>query len=1042
MTFKCIHISDIHFRGLKRHDEYREVFKSFFKKAKDLNPDVIYIGGDIVHSKTQGISPELIDILNWWFTSMAEISKVYVILGNHDGLLLNKDRQDAISPILKALNNENIILYKKSGTYPCENSNPKVNWCVFSCFDEEGWKNVKPVDGEINIALYHGAVLGSLTDSDWELEGEVSLSFFENYDFGFLGDIHKRQYLDNEKRIVYPGSPIQQNYGECISKGFLYWEIKSKNDFTSKYISLDNPHPFVTILWEENVDKTFEKVKLIDNGSRFRIHAKDKISQGELESLYRLIKEVKNPKEIVFKIENKNALKEIDFQNESKLCNITNELKRVEYLKEYFTNETEENISKINDLFKNEFDKVTIDNKVASNNWSIESLEFSNTFSYGKSNKIDFNKLKGVVGIFGKNRSGKSSIPGTIMYCLYNSTDRGAMKNIHIINNRKNFCEAKMNILVNGDQYSIARSTKKHNTKKGSVWSSTNLTLNSIDAENTTDQSEEQRRETEKTLRSLIGTSDNFLYTSFSSQGEINKFITEKSSVRKTILSNFLGLDIFEEMYKSSRDQYAYYKTRVKNLVHKNWEDEISQHQKEVDECNLVISKSSNEIKNLQDNLLNLKVTLSNINKDLKRHKSGYNLSEVKNMIKRTSNEKNKLQNNLETLYLKKDKLEEKINKFKLFKESFSLEDLNREKERLSILLDKKQKIENQIKIILKDKNTSDKKLKILSDIPCDDMFPNCKFIKDAYIEKNKENNYEAQITSLKGSVLEIKNIIDSIKREEIEEKISKYNTIINSEYKTNFDYNSCVKEIEQATAALKQKETDFEKYEEIKLEIENLEDEDLILKEKKLNNEINLINLEIKSLDQLLRTKNSDYYYHENKVKEILKEKKEYESLIDDWKIYEMFSNCISKKGIPSDLIKNLLPKINYEINSILAGITSFKIEIESDGNKNIEVYIDYGEGKRVIECGSGMEKMISSIAIRVALINITNLPKSNIFIIDEGFGALDESNIEACSRLLQKLKSYFKTILIISHVDAIKDIVDISLKIDSKGKDLNVRY
>ena len=87
MTFKCIHISDIHFRGLKRHDEYRAVFKKFFKKARELKPDVIYIGGDIVHSKTQGISPELIDVLNWWFTSMAEIAKVHVILGNHDGLL-------------------------------------------------------------------------------------------------------------------------------------------------------------------------------------------------------------------------------------------------------------------------------------------------------------------------------------------------------------------------------------------------------------------------------------------------------------------------------------------------------------------------------------------------------------------------------------------------------------------------------------------------------------------------------------------------------------------------------------------------------------------------------------------------------------------------------------------------------------------------------------------------------------------------------------------------------------------------------------------
>ena len=36
----------------------------------------------------------------------------------------------------------------------------------------------------------------------------------------------------------------------------------------------------------------------------------------------------------------------------------------------------------------------------------------------------------------------------------------------------------------------------------------------------------------------------------------------------------------------------------------------------------------------------------------------------------------------------------------------------------------------------------------------------------------------------------------------------------------------------------------------------------------------------------------------------------------------------------------------------------------------------------------------MISAIATRVALINMSSLPKSNIFIIDEGFGALDDSN------------------------------------------------
>ena len=60
---RIIHIADVHWRGLSRHNEYVTVFKDFYKKVKRLKPDIIYVGGDIVHSKTQGISPELIDNL-------------------------------------------------------------------------------------------------------------------------------------------------------------------------------------------------------------------------------------------------------------------------------------------------------------------------------------------------------------------------------------------------------------------------------------------------------------------------------------------------------------------------------------------------------------------------------------------------------------------------------------------------------------------------------------------------------------------------------------------------------------------------------------------------------------------------------------------------------------------------------------------------------------------------------------------------------------------------------------------------------------------
>ena len=174
--------------------KYKESFLAFFEQARSLKPDIIYIGGDIVHNKTQGISPELIDCLCWWFKSLSDIAPIHIILGNHDGLMLNSDRQDAISPIVKALDNSNIYLYKKSGIFPIP-GHEKFNWCVFSCFDESSWKDVFPEDDKINIALFHGAVWGSLTDIEWEIDGDVDTSFFNDYDFALLGDIHKRQFF-------------------------------------------------------------------------------------------------------------------------------------------------------------------------------------------------------------------------------------------------------------------------------------------------------------------------------------------------------------------------------------------------------------------------------------------------------------------------------------------------------------------------------------------------------------------------------------------------------------------------------------------------------------------------------------------------------------------------------------------------------------------------------------------------------------------------------------------------------------------------------
>ena len=119
------------------------------------------------------------------------------------------------------------------------------------------------------------------------------------------------------------------------------------------------------------------------------------------------------------------------------------------------------------------------------------------------------------------------------------------------------------------------------------------------------------------------------------------------------------------------------------------------------------------------------------------------------------------------------------------------------------------------------------------------------------------------------------------------------------------------------------------------------------------------------------------------------------------------------SKRGIPSQVIHRLLPKINFEIANILQGVTDFTVELEVDVDSNsMDIFIDYGDSKRIIELASGMEKMIASLAIRVALINVSSLPKSDIFVIDEGFGTLDSENLTSMFMLFDYLKTHYDAI------------------------------
>lgn len=1048
MSLRCIHIADVHFRGLKRHDEYKKVFTEFFVKAKELSPDIIFIGGDIVHSKTQGISPELIDILSWWFTEMSNICDVHVILGNHDGLILNKDRQDAITPIVSALGIDNIFLYKNSGTYSI---NKDFNFCVFSCFDEENWSNVKPEEGKINIATFHGGVLGSKTDSEWNISGEVSESFFSEYDFTFLGDIHKYQYIDKEKRIAYPGSTIQQNYGEDVKKGFILWEINSKWDYKSTFVQLKNPYAFYTVEWKSDYETTIASLKNKPKFSRFRVKSDTSLTQAEIRLIHSYLKEEKLAKEIVFKIDAKLDTATVQ-NNKLKTLNLWDASQRKEIINSYFLDTLDdEMLNNVNNLFSETIDEVPEDHVKKPVSWSLKNIKFNNTFSYGKNNEINLDKTNGIIGIFAKNASGKSSIPGTIMYTLFNGTDRGSLKNLHVINSRKGSCSASALIESNNTEYLVSRKTEKKQNKKGDVSATTYLDLHKIVNGIVVDESEEQRRETEKVLREIVGNSEDFLMTSFASQGSINSFIKEKASARKSILTKFIGLDIFDELHKISRDKYNLIKGSMMSKKQRNWNSEIEDFLAEIDELEIKKVQLKEEITQLKEKESKIRFQLSQ-KQSLSFDIDIESLENKKNLLESSLNSKRTELINLE------DKLENLSNKKSKINNALSLidiESLYDDKNRLEESKIKLNTLLNELSLNKKDIKQANEGLEILNSVPCTNPciktpaesvgidFTSCKFISRAYEKGNQKSELIKNEEILSRSSSEIKSFISELEKLNINKKIKLYE---NSKISLK-DYETDEKIISTKIHSLKENISRLEKDYEFSVR-EHLNAVNMLNKEDE--EVITSLKNQLQEYEHSINIKQSNWAKSEGRISFLQdtiqryeEEREEFEELNEKYKTYDIFSTAMSKKGIPVNLIKDMLPVINKEIKSILNTVVPFTVELEiEDGSNSMDVYINYGDSKRIIECGSGMEKMISSIAIRVALINISSLPKSDIFIIDEGFGALDETNLEACSRLLQSLKKWFKTIMIISHVDAIKDIVDDTLEITTKEKDSYVKY
>lgn len=1041
---KIVHIADVHWRGLQRHEEYRRSFEDMFAQCREINPDAIVVAGDIVHSKTQGISPELIDLLSWWFTEMHKICPVHVMLGNHDGLILNTDRQDAISPILRALNLPRVYLYKDTGVY-ADKHFPDVEWCVYSPFDTLKYDNLRPSGNKpISIALYHGSVWGSHTDSDFMLEGETKMSRFRDFTFTMLGDIHKRQQMDSDGRIHYCGSTIQQNYGESGDKGFLVWDISGPDDWTVEFYPVKHENPFVTVDWQGNIVQTIDAcIHAWPNGARYRIKAQEQLDPKTQRKLATVLRREYNAFEVVFKLVSKNSYESGEREVEKlKVLNLSDNETHKQLLREYGADEG------FDESFWIECDEImdkTIQNLEytipAAKKWSLKRMNFDNTFGYGSHNTIDFGKLSGVVGLFGPNRCGKSSIPGTMMYSLYNSNDRGLTSNAHVVNYRKKEANADLTFSVNSKLYRLERQSVRYTSrKKGTDGAQTYLNLFEIDDQGCIlrDLSGEQRRETEKELRELIGSPDEFMMTSFAAQGNMNAFINKGSTDRKKLLSTFMGLDVFEIINKQIRNEGEGIRALLKRMDEKDWVAEIRSKRQKIGQLTESNVDLKMEIENLKDRLDVLK---TQANEDHDDFVDPETLSRAESNLETKNKQLNRLNNSIASTKEEIENLKDKFTKYDNIKATFPIEGFRRRLENLESLnrslMRQKNLLDKENRILKSQKHS----VSLLKEVPCGDQFPTCKFIAESHRNKQLMREQKELVSELRTEVTKMKESIDDLEGEGLRNRIAKYESMLRTEADDKITNARLSSSIETTDLKIGRLERDIDILEE---QIVGLR---LKLNEDK-SDELKRLQRIISSVATQISERESSYLSNVQKVgkytagiEQLKKDQLDYDRLQIEYKVYDFLQRATSWRGIPTQVMSKQLPAINLELAKILSDVTGFTIELEVD-ERNTDIFINYGDTRRPLECASGMEKMVSSMALRVAMSNVSSLSKSDMFIVDEGFGSLDPQNIEAVTGLLHRLKSYYRLILIISHVEFIKDSVDEIIEITRNGVDSKVVY
>jgi DNA repair exonuclease SbcCD ATPase subunit len=753
-------------------------------------------------------------------------------------------------------------------------------------------------------------------------------------------------------------------------------------------------NPYVQVVWEDTPENfTQEKLKSV------KAYFQKKYSTTSVN----VITKLKKTEEVQ--------------DNVDVTINIMDENYQHDLIKSILQSKSQENlyedILKIDSAVNNKM--IAEQDEIASfKKWYIKKIEFSNFLSYGENQHINFEKLGGITVIESDppNFGGKTVLSVDLLMFLFFNTTTKTNKAEEIFNrySDKDKVSVRGEIIIDGEDYIIVRELERKKSKSGEWNVKTELDFfKKFPDGSLVKFTGEQRRETEKFIKTSIGSYEDFLMTILTTGTNLEDLLEAKPTARGQVLSRFLGLDFLKRKEETGKKIYSEFsKSMISNIYNtealKNENEELlvknQEFDKNIAESEVKIEDVKSRIvkgQEYRDNLLKSKVVVDreisllnpdNTKKEVENFEHQINQNvQLRDGVKIVEpsefyyeNEHDKVKEEYQKTYKQKVELDTNISSIQKLKSSVSggikcehcgIELMNAAITQSRIaeldgLIGQKTKIEGLMQE-LSDKEQGFVKLK-----------------KDFDEYERNKLVYEKYQATIENFELKKESLLDKLKRYDDVQDVIKSNEQIESQIiKAN-------------------------------LRLEDLKREEQLVQQEVTNSRFKITN----NLEKINSNNNLIIKISEEQQKEVK---------------YKVYLELFGKNGISKRIMKSMMPLINSELQRLLQDSCYFRLEIRISEKNEVEFWMidNNTQIEKLMTSGSGYEKTIASLALRAVMAKVCSLPKPNITVFDEVFGKISNDNLEMVYEFFIKIKEYFENILVITHNPMISNWSDNIIKI-----------